>query len=226
MIPMFEATLVIGLPDVLLAGPRILLSASQAGTSVTPIQAWSHFYSSSATTKKLSTVNKNIYHTTFASVDERVSMLSITVSPPTIEQCSYLCEAIVSQALASKTSRIILVAATNFVPKENHTYLVEIHDRGTSSIPQVSKELALGDHILNTFLTLFNFINIPSTTLLHPARKGVSLKELEAIIGSMAASLASLIGDQDLIQFSAKKAIESNLEEERLDERVDHVLYI
>ncbi|KAF9969110.1 hypothetical protein BGZ65_012262, partial [Modicella reniformis] len=212
-IPRFESTLVIAFPDVLGAGPKILLSAANAGTSGSSIPAWSHYFKKLSTTRKSKTSTKTTdndtklgYSTTTLADQQKVSLLTIAAAPPTTEQASYLCEAIVSQARDSGTSRIVLVASSNFPTKDLRTHVLKLHHDSGPGFPEAPKNVSLGDHILNTFLTLLTFVNIPTTVLVHPAQKGVSLRELQAVIVNLTAGLTSVLGDSSLKEFSSERA--------------------
>ena len=54
-----------------------------------------------------------------------------------------------------------------------YCYLIE----GSLGLPALPKDVSLGDHILNTLLALLTFIEIPTTALVHPAKKGTGLRE-------------------------------------------------
>lgn len=48
---------------------------------------------------------------------------------------------------------------------------------GHLGLTAVPKDVSIGDHILSTFLTLLTYIDIPTTALVHPAKKGTNLRE-------------------------------------------------
>lgn len=131
-IPEFKPTLVIAFPDVLGAGPKILLSAASASTNGSSIPAWSHYFrkpsSRKAKSSKKTQDDKNLgYSTAVLSGQQGVSLLTIAVAPPTTEQASYLCEAIVNHARASGSNKIILVATSNFTTKNSKTHALKLH---------------------------------------------------------------------------------------------------
>ncbi|KAF9148728.1 hypothetical protein BG015_009535 [Linnemannia schmuckeri] len=164
-LPTFEPTLVVAFPDVLMAGPKILLSAAPHADS---IPGWSHFCTTPAPTLKKGTTSTGAtslasqmkkktlqanairYSTVSTGGQGGIGLLTITVTPPTNEQSSYLCEAIVNQAKVSE------------------------EQLGLATVP---KDVSLGDHILNTLLTLLTYIDIPTTALVHPAKKGTNLRD-------------------------------------------------
>ncbi|KAG0367752.1 hypothetical protein BC939DRAFT_29581 [Gamsiella multidivaricata] len=234
-IPKFESTLVIAFPDVLLAGPKILLSAADAHTNGTSIPTWSHYCSRSSKNSNAGSNSRSnfaatnkIQHST-AAVDanqQRMSLLTIVVAPPTMEQASYLCEAIVNQAQTSGTEKIILVAASNFATKEQRTHVVQIHHDGAVEFPAVPRDVALGDHILNTFLTLLTFAGVPTTALVHPAKKGTGLKESQTVLENLTTSLALVIGDKNSAVFSAERAIQYSVLRSEDDGSVESMMYL
>lgn len=136
-LPTLESTLVVAFPDVLMAGPKILLSAAPHADS---IPAWSHFCTTHEPTHKRNTATSTSLASQkkkkaleanairYSTVPEGgIGLLTIAVAPPTNEQSSYLCEAIVKQARASGTERIVLVAASNFASKVQDTHIVQYH---------------------------------------------------------------------------------------------------
>ncbi|KAG0052496.1 hypothetical protein BGZ83_002526, partial [Gryganskiella cystojenkinii] len=134
-IPAFESTLVIAFPDVLMAGPKILLSSAHAQTQTQTIPAWFHFSSpptssskkgkaTSATTRKPPQTDSVLYSTTTVGTSQhKVGLLTKSTAPATTEQASYLCEAIVNQARTSETQKIIILAASNVDTKHFGTHV-------------------------------------------------------------------------------------------------------
>ncbi|KAK3828990.1 MAG: hypothetical protein J3Q66DRAFT_324083 [Benniella sp.] len=212
-IPKFASTLVIAFPDVQKAGPKILLSATSASTNGTSIPAWSHYCSKLSSSRKGKSAGKTSdglkigYSTTTLSDQPGASLLTIAAAPPTTEQATYLCEAIVNHARASGTGKIILVAASNFTTKDAKTHALKLHYDGVVGFPDVPKDVPLGDHILNTFLTLLTFADIPTIALVHPAQKGMNIRESQAVIEGLIAGLASVLGD-NVQEFSAERAFQ------------------
>ncbi|KAF9964126.1 hypothetical protein BGZ70_006924, partial [Mortierella alpina] len=227
-IPTFESTLVIAFPDVLLAGPKILLSSRSASTGgASSIAAWSHYCSAPPSTKKKTASTGHGHEDTIAAAKgassdkvqyftstagsgdrpEKIGLLTIAVAPPTAEQATHLCETIVKQAQASGTRRIVIVAATNFAAKEQRTHLVTIHhDDAGFGLATVPKDVPVGDHILNTFLNLLAFTDIPTTAVVHPAKKGTGRSEALTILENLTASLTLVIGKEYATEFSADAA--------------------
>ncbi|KAF8946128.1 hypothetical protein BGZ47_001266 [Haplosporangium gracile] len=243
-LPTFESTLVVAFPDVLMAGPKILLSAAPHADS---IPAWSHFCTTPAPTLKKSTTatgaaslasqktkkmleaNAIRYSTVSTGGQGGIGLLTIAVAPPTNEQSSYLCEAIVSQAKVSGTQRIVLVAASNFTTKIQDTHIVQLHQEGQLGLATVPKDVSLGDHILNTFLTLLTYIDIPTTALVHPAKKGTNLRETRAIIESLTRALGVAIGGAALASgmlFTADKAFEYNTSTTEEEASTESMMYL
>ncbi|KAI8345856.1 hypothetical protein B0O80DRAFT_431351 [Mortierella sp. GBAus27b] len=117
---LLESTLVIAFPDVLQAGPKILLSPASASTNGTSVASWIHYFKKQSTSRKAKSSkatsdDQKIRHSTTTLSDQKgVSLLTIVAAPPTTEQASHLCEAIANRARTSGTSKIILVAASNF----------------------------------------------------------------------------------------------------------------
>ncbi|KAF9346470.1 hypothetical protein BGX26_002016, partial [Mortierella sp. AD094] len=145
-IPKFESTLVIAFPDVFLAGPKILLSANATSTHGQPITEWSHYFTRQSAKKPSASYDSQNNKSKIAVADaetiiysattladpqqqqqQKLSLLTIAAAPPTTEQASNLCKAIVDHAQASNTHKIILLAASNFVVKEQKTHVVQIH---------------------------------------------------------------------------------------------------
>ncbi|KAF9100516.1 hypothetical protein BGX29_006515 [Mortierella sp. GBA35] len=227
-IPKFESTLVVAFPDVLMAGPKILLSSTHATT----IPAWAHYCSTSTPTdkrntsqqKKKKSVDKNAVR--YSTTAGGLGLLTIAVAPTTNEQSSYLCEAIVNQAKASGTQRIILVAASNFATKIQDTHVVQLHQEGLLGLAPVPKDVSLGDHILNTFLTLLTYIDIPTTALVHPAKKGTNLRESRTIIENLTRSLGVAIGGQASVEFSADKAFDYNTSTAEEEASTESMMYL
>ncbi|KAG0262322.1 hypothetical protein BG011_000075 [Mortierella polycephala] len=234
VIPKFESTLVIAFPDVLLAGPKILLSSASATSHGSSINAWSHYYCAqppkgkTTVSKRSKSTNENSIYYSTAVVDDQhnLGLLSIAVAPPTTEQATYLCEAIVNQVHASGTQRVILVAASNFAVKEQATYVAQIHHDTTLDIPTIPKDVALGDHILNTFLALLTYTDIPTTALVHPAKKGTGLRETQTILENLASSLALVIGGKGSSVFSAEAAFQYNISRTEDEESVESMMYL
>ncbi|KAF9993871.1 hypothetical protein BGZ80_002356 [Entomortierella chlamydospora] len=238
IIPKFEPTLVIAFPDVLLAGPKILLSANATSTHGQPIAEWSHYFKRQSA-KKPSTSSKVasadvkaiIYSaTTFTDPQQQqqqnLSLLTIAAAPPTTEQAYNLCKAIVDHARTSNTHKIILLGASNFVSKEQKTHVAQIHHDSLKGFPVLPKDVPLGDHILNTFLTLLTFIDIPTVALIHPAKKGMSLRESQAIIEDLTASLVSVIGDKNSTEFSAERAFNHKVHKIEDEEDLESMMYL
>ncbi|KAF9121893.1 hypothetical protein BGX30_002316 [Mortierella sp. GBA39] len=235
-LPSFESTLVVAFPDVLMAGPKILLSAAPHADS---IPAWSHFCTPPEPAHKRSSTTS----TSLASQKKKkaleanairysmvpgggIGLLTIAVAPPTNEQSSYLCEAIVKQARASGTGRIVLVAASNFASKVQDTHIVQLHQEGQLGLAAVSKDVSLGDHILSTFLTLLTYIDIPTTALVHPAKKGTNLRETRAIIENLTRALGVVVGDQASKVFSADKAFDYNTSTTEEEASTESMMYL
>ncbi|KAF9933548.1 hypothetical protein FBU30_005190 [Linnemannia zychae] len=227
-LPSFESTLIVAFPDVLMAGPKILLSSTTAYAN--SIHAWSHYCAtpasnsksganvvgsaSSTSQRKRKAAEENaVRYATVPGVGAGgIGLLTIAVAPPNNEQSTYLCEAIVRQAQASGTQHIILVAASNFASKAQTTHVVQLHREEKLGLEAVPKDVSMGDHILNTFLTLLTFFDIPTTALVHPAKKGTSLREARSIIENLTQSLDVAIGGQAAAAAGllAEKAFEYN----------------
>ncbi|KAF9902957.1 hypothetical protein EC991_004333 [Linnemannia zychae] len=242
ILPTFESTLVVAFPDVLMAGPKILLSSAHATSQGTSIPAWSHYCATPVPT------NKKTSSTTATSAPSlslnkkkkaeenairysilptaRVGLLTITIAPPTNEQSSYLCEAIVNQARVSGTKRIVLVAASNFASKTQDTHIVQLYQDGLLGLTALPKDVPLGDHILNTFLTLLTYMDIPTTALVHPAKKGTNLRETRTIIDSLTKALGVAIGGQESAEFSADKAFDYNMSTAEEEAGTESMMYL
>lgn len=136
-LPTFESTLVIAFPDVLQAGPKILLSSAHTVSQGQTIAAWSHYSSPPIKASKASGASRAAkkqpkdsvhYSTATGGKDpQQIGLLTISTAPATTEQASFLCEAIVNQAKASGTQKIIIVAASNFATKQSQTHIVQLH---------------------------------------------------------------------------------------------------
>ncbi|KAF9301092.1 hypothetical protein BGZ91_009652, partial [Linnemannia elongata] len=193
----FESTLVVAFPDVLMAGPKILLSAAPHADS---IPAWSHFCTTPEPTHKRSTATS----TSLASQKKkraleanairystvpggRIGLLTIAVAPPTNEQSSYLCEAIVKQARASGTERIVLVAASNFASKVQDTHIVQLHQEGQLGFTAIPKD---------------------------------------AIIENLTRALGVVVGDQTSSVFSADKAFDYNTSTAEEEASTESMMYL
>ncbi|KAF9195702.1 hypothetical protein BGZ50_003872 [Haplosporangium sp. Z 11] len=231
VIPKFESTLVIAFPDVLLAGPKILLSSASATSHGSFISAWSRYCSQpskgkATVSKRSKSASENsIYYSTAVLDDQQnLGLLSIVVAPPTTEQATYLCEAIVNQIHASSTQRVILVAASNFAVKEQATHVVQINHDTKLDLPIMPKGVALGDHILNTFLALLTYTDIPTVALVHPAKKGTGLRETQAILENLTSSLALAIGGKGSSVFSAEAAFQYNISRTEDEENVESMI--
>ncbi|KAG0214934.1 hypothetical protein BGX28_001140 [Mortierella sp. GBA30] len=240
-IPKFESTLVIAIPDVLMAGPKILLSSINSGEA-SSIPAWVHYCSTPSLDKKKSVSSYDInsskptkdmnadktikYFTATTATGQRLGLLTIATAPPTTEQASYLSEAIVKQAQISGTQRIVLVAASNFLAKERGTHLIQINHDSLLNLPAAPKDVALGDHILNTFLAMLRFTNVPTTALVHPAKKGTSLTETRTILESLATSLSMVIGGSSSELFSAERAFEFSVSKTDEEESTESMMYM
>ncbi|KAF9989060.1 hypothetical protein BGZ75_007742 [Mortierella antarctica] len=248
-IPTFESTLVIAFPDVLLAGPKILLSsrsarAEGASSSSSSIAAWSHYCSAPPSTKKKSASTEYGHQDKTVSLDEvrystastaaatggdhqKIGLLTITLAPPTAEQATHLCEAIVKQAQVSGTRRIVMVAASNFAAKEQGTHLVTIHhDDASLGLPTIPKDVPLGDHILNTCLTLLAFTDIPTTAVVYPAKKGTGRNESRTILENLTASLTLVVGKEYATEFSAEAAFQCTVSRTEDEENAQSMMYM
>jgi len=133
--PKFESTLIVAFPDVSMAGPRILLSSSSQSTQSNrhDIATWSQYCSPPPSRKKKTTpsahkdnIPKIVYSASAASTN--LGLLTVTVAPPTTEQASHLCEAIVNHARESGTRHIIIVAASNFASQTSETHVIQLHN--------------------------------------------------------------------------------------------------
>ncbi|KAF9956528.1 hypothetical protein BGZ72_002699 [Mortierella alpina] len=248
VIPTFDSTLVIAFPDVLLAGPKILLSSRSASTQdASSIAAWSHYCSAPPSTKKKTastghdskdkitaakgaSLDKVHYSTSTATTGDhqKLGLLTIAVAPPTTEQATQLCEAIVKQAQASGTRRIVLVAASNFAAKEQRTHLVTINqdDSALGLAAAVPKDVPLGDHILNTCLTLLAFTEIPTTAVVHPAKKGTGRTECRTILENLTASLTAVVGNEYGSEFSADAAFQYSVARPEDEESAQSMMYM
>ncbi|KAK3846024.1 MAG: hypothetical protein J3R72DRAFT_435120 [Linnemannia gamsii] len=241
-LPAFESTLVVAFPDVLMAGPKILLSSAHATSQGTSIPAWSHFCTTPVPTNKRSTASATTTAPSASSNRKKraeenairysavpaggIGLLTITIAPPTNEQSSYLCEAIVHQARVSGTKRIVLVAASNFSSKVQDTHIVQLHQEGLLGLAALPKNVSLGDHILSTFLTLLTYIDIPTTALVHPAKKGTNLRETRTIIESLTRALGMAIGGPASAEFSADKAFDYNTSTSEEEASVESMMYL
>ncbi|KAF9571219.1 hypothetical protein EC968_000815 [Mortierella alpina] len=246
-IPTLESTLVIAFPDVLLAGPKILLSSHAASVkegSSSSVAAWSHYCSALSSSKKKTasagydhqdrtakgaSLDKVHYFACTAAIGDhqKIGLLTIAVAPPTAEQATHLCEAIVKQAQASGTRRIVIVAASNFAAREQRTHLVSInHDDTALGLEAVPRDVPLGDHILNTCLTLLAFTDIPTTALVHPAKKGTGRKESRIILENLTASLALVIGNEYATEFSADAAYQYTVSRSEDEESAQSMMYM
>ncbi|KAG0245872.1 hypothetical protein BGX31_005583, partial [Mortierella sp. GBA43] len=213
--------------------PKILLSAASASTNGASVASWIHYFKKQSTSRKAKSSkatsdDQKIRHSTTTLSDQKgVSLLTIVAAPPTTEQASHLCEAIVNHARASGTSKIILVAASNFATKDSRTHVLKLHHDESVAFPLVPKDVPLGDHILNTFLTLLSFGIIPTTVLLHPAQKGISLRESQAVIEGLTAGLTSALGDGRSQEFSAERAFQySTVLEAQDEEGAESLMYL
>ncbi|KAF9121400.1 hypothetical protein BGW39_010566 [Mortierella sp. 14UC] len=241
-LPTFESTLVVAFPDVLMAGPKILLSSAHATSQGASIPAWSHFCTTPVPTNKKNTsatataaqslssnkkkrVEENAIR--YSTLPEAgVGLLTITIAPPTNEQSSYLCEAIVNQARVSGTKRIVLVAASNFASKVQDTHIVQLHQEGLLGLAALPKDASVGDHILSTFLTLLAYIDIPTTALVHPAKKGTNLRETRTIIDNLTRALGVAIGGQASAEFSADNAFDYNTSTAEEEASTESMMYL
>ncbi|KAF9583135.1 hypothetical protein BGW38_010182 [Lunasporangiospora selenospora] len=234
-IPRFASTLLIAFPDVLMAGPRILLSADTQGTpsnTETSIAAWSHYCTpvskkKSASPPTTDTTGKILYSAGhLGASDVSIGLLTVLVAPPTTEQASNLCEAIVSQAKASGTSQIILVASSNVTPTtatglnltslSQTTHQLQISESQQLSLPVLPMNASLGDHILSTLVALLTFSRI-STTALAILDDLVSAL-LQISIGGQANAAGRL--------FSAEKAFQYNISVKDEESSVGHLMYL
>ncbi|KAF9188534.1 hypothetical protein BGZ49_003930, partial [Haplosporangium sp. Z 27] len=179
-IPKFGSTLVIAIPDVLEAGPKILLSSNSASANGQPIPEWSHFFKRpSASTKKSFNSNNNNSS---------------------------------SSNSKSDSSQTIIYSGTT--------------TDDAKGLPALPKDVPLGDHILNSFLTHLAFIDIPTVALVHPAKKGISLREAQAIFESLTDSLISVVGDKYSSEFLADKAFNYNLLKSEDEESLESMMYL
>lgn len=165
-LPIFESTLVIAFPDVLQAGPKILLSSAHAVSQGQTIAAWSHYNSPPASTTKSSTASGATkpakkqrqdaihYSTAIGGKDsQKIGLLTVSAAPATTEQASFLCEAIVSQAKSSGTRRIIIVAASNVATKQSQTHVVQLHQGKRISSKGKARTEQFSSFVLATYAT-------------------------------------------------------------------------
>ncbi|KAG0028472.1 hypothetical protein BGZ81_004719 [Podila clonocystis] len=232
--PKFESTLVIAFPDVSMAGPRILLSSSSQSTESNrhAITAWSQYCSpppsrkkkASATSTHKDSIPKIVYSASAAS--SNLGLLTVTVAPPTTEQASNLCEAIVNHARESDTRHIIIVAASNFASQTSETQVIQLHTATPLPLKSVQSNVPLGDHILNTFLTLLTFSDIPTTVLVHPAKKGSSIRDTKAVIEHLTVALSAAVGSTNAHIFSASRAIDFDSFQKEEEKAVESMMYL
>ncbi|GJJ75785.1 hypothetical protein EMPS_08143 [Entomortierella parvispora] len=237
-LPTFESTLVIAFPDVLQAGPKILLSSAHAASQGQTVTAWSHYSTAPISAAKISRAASGsakpakkqpkdfVHYSTAALGGQTIGQLTVSTAPATTEQASFLCQAIVHQAKASGTQKIIIVAASNVATKQSRTHVVQLHQEGSLGLPALPKDVSLGDHILNTLLALLTFIEIPTTALVHPAKKGTSLRETRSIIENLTASLALTLGEGGSTEFSAERAFEYRPSKGEDEEAADSMMYL
>ncbi|KAF9216557.1 hypothetical protein BGZ59_009155 [Podila verticillata] len=231
--PKFESTLVVAFPDVSMAGPRILLSSSSQSTQSNrhAIAAWSQYCSPPPSRKKksaTSTRKDNIPHIVYSAsaASTNLGLLTVTVAPPTTEQASHLCEAIVNHARESGTRHIIIVAASNFASQTSETHVIQLHNATPVSLKPVQSNVPLGDHILNTFLTLLTFSDIPTTILVQPAKRGNSIRDTKNVIEHLTGALSAAVGSTSAHIFSASRAIAFDSFQGEEEEAVESMMYL
>ncbi|KAF9303697.1 hypothetical protein BGZ74_003218 [Mortierella antarctica] len=232
--PKFESTLVIAFPDVSMAGARVLLSSSSQSTESNrhSITAWSQYCTPPPSRKKKTTttsthkdnIPKIVYSASAASTN--LGLLTVTFAPPTTEQASHLCEAIVSHARESGTRHIIIVAASNFASQTSETQIIQLHNAASLPLKPVQNNVSLGDHILNTFLTLLTFSDIPTTILVQPAKKGSSIRDTKAVIENLTGALSAAVGSTNAHIFSASRAIAFDSFQREEEEAVESMMYL
>ncbi|KAF9432021.1 hypothetical protein BGZ76_011401 [Entomortierella beljakovae] len=229
-IPKFESTLVIAFPDVILAGPKILLSSRSASSLGKAIPEWSNYLTrqslADTSTKKSTTKPSEIIYTATKVNNQDLGLLAIPATPPTTEQASNLCHAIVSHAQASNTKKIILLAASNIAIKDQKVHAVYLHGDRALDFPALPKDVPLGDHILSTFMALLEFIDIPTIVLIHPAKKGINLRETQAILENLTASLGQVVGDNTSDEFSSSRAFDYRILKAEDEESPESMMYL
>ncbi|KAG0347970.1 hypothetical protein BG004_006448 [Podila humilis] len=233
--PQFEQTLVVAFPDVAMAGPRILLSSLAQSTKANQhsIAAWSQYCSPPASRKnkhkhKISSrtdskIPQIVYSTSGASTN--LGLLTVTVAPPTTEQATNLCAAIVNHAQKSGTRHIIILAASRFAA-DPETHAVLLNDAPQVAFKAVKDNVSFGDHILNTLMTMLTFSNVPTTILMHPAKKGVSLRDTKAVIEHLTDALSTVVGSTNAHLFSSSQAIAFDSFQRDEEEVVESMMYL
>ncbi|KAG0338486.1 hypothetical protein BG000_003905 [Podila horticola] len=229
--PKFESTLVVAFPDISMAGPRILLSSASQSTESNrhAITAWSQYCSPPPSRKKKTTStsthkDKIVYSASAASTN--LGLLTVTVAPPTTEQASHLCEAIVNHARESDTRHIIIVAASNFASQTSETHIIQLNSAASLPLKPVQNNVPLGDHVLNTFLTLLTFSDIPTTILVQPAKKGSSIRDTKSVIEHLTGALSAAVGSTNAHIFSASRAIAFDSFQREDEEAVESLMYL
>ncbi|KAG0042027.1 hypothetical protein BGZ83_000992, partial [Gryganskiella cystojenkinii] len=67
---------------------------------------------------------------------------------------------------------------------------------------------------------------IPTTALIHPAKKGTGLRETRAIIENLTGSLSLTLGDDKQTEFSADRAIEYRPFKSEDEDATDSMMYL
>ena len=94
------------------------------------------------------------------------------------------------------------------------------------SLKPVQSNVSLGDHILNTLLTLLTFSDIPTTILVQPAKKGSSIRETKSLIEHLTGALTAAVGSTNAHIFSASRAIAFDSFQREEEETVESMMYL
>lgn len=90
----------------------------------------------------------------------------------------------------------------------------------------VQNNVPLGDHVLNTFLTLLTFSDIPTTILVQPAKKGSSIRDTKSVIEHLTGALSAAVGSTNAHIFSASRAIAFDSFQREDEEAVESLMYL
>lgn len=94
------------------------------------------------------------------------------------------------------------------------------------SLKPVQSNVPLGDHILNTLLTLLTFSDIPTTILVQPAKRGSSIKDTKNVIEHLTGALSAAVGSTSAHIFSASRAIAFDSFQGEEEEAVESMMYL
>ncbi|KAF9973983.1 hypothetical protein BGZ73_002763 [Actinomortierella ambigua] len=201
----FYSTLIVAIADLIDAGPRI---ARSIPGDWEPVQQWDTLLHDNSPNQTSQQPEKDPVE--LLQIPSANTSLLLIGSQPSAHQATLLSQAIVDEAKQSNCRNVIVFAASNVTGADKDQPLVarlcQDTDK-TNEFALLPPNATLGEHILSTLTVFLHFSQIPSTILVHPAKKGGGWKYNEAITQHLAQALTTIVGNK--IQFSCNTTVPS-----------------